>query len=73
MCKERGYTRCGQQLIRVHDVDAQLVEILNTLQIPADYQMQGKEAVRNRAEHAAAYERMKTVEATIERINFCAA
>jgi len=34
MCAERGYEKCGQGTVPVATIDAQLVEVLSTLQIP---------------------------------------
>lgn len=67
---DRGYGRCGQRAIPVHDVDAQVVEILTNMEIPRGFKERVEAAVQNRVENAAAIQRMEEIRAIIERIDF---
>lgn len=66
----QGYKSCGQSVVQESELNSQIIAILSNLPIPADYQEQIEQAVRNKIENAAALERMQEINKIIERIDF---
>jgi site-specific DNA recombinase len=54
LSQDRGYGKCGQRQVPVHEVDTQVVDILTNLIIPDGFRERVEEAVQTRVENDAA-------------------
>ncbi len=68
--KDRGYEPCGEGFANAEGLDEQVIAILSSLAIPADFWQRVETAVQGRMENAAALARMDEIRGIIERIDF---
>ena len=70
LARDRGYHTCEQGYVSENLIDAQVVEALSNLSIPAGFQERVEQAIQRRVEHADALQRMADLEEVVKRIDF---